>query len=138
MNNNIIKFITCGSVDDGKSTLIGRILYDINSIFIDQLDTLKQDSKKYGTQKGNIDFALLTDGLLSERDQGITIDVAYKYFDYKDKKYIIADTPGHEQYTRNMATAASNSDIAIILIDATKGVSIQTKRHFFYYHTIWS
>lgn len=131
MENNFIQFITCGSVDDGKSTLIGRLLYDTNSIFEDQLETLQSDSKKFGTIKDNIDYALLTDGLLSEREQGITIDVAYKYFDIENKKFIIADTPGHEQYTRNMATAASTSDIAIILIDATKGISTQTIRHLF-------
>lgn len=131
MNNEVVQFITCGSVDDGKSTLIGRLLHDTNSLFDDQLETLKSDSKKFGTQKENIDFALLTDGLLSEREQGITIDVAYKYFDYGNKKFIIADTPGHEQYTRNMATGASTADVAIILIDARKGVLTQTKRHSF-------
>lgn len=129
MDKEILQFITCGSVDDGKSTLIGRLLYDTGSIFTDQLEALKNDSKRYGTQKEQLDYALLTDGLLSERDQGITIDIAYKYFDTPKRKFIIADTPGHEQYTRNMATAASTSDIAIILIDASKGISIQTKRH---------
>ena len=131
MKNRMLKFITCGSVDDGKSTLIGRLLYDTNSIFTDQLETLKSDSKKYGTQNQKIDYALLTDGLLSERAQGITIDVAYRYFDTPRRKFIIADTPGHEQYTRNMATATSSTDTAIILIDASKGISIQTKRHFY-------
>jgi len=131
MNDKVVQFLTCGSVDDGKSTLIGRLLYDTNSIFEDQFETLKNDSKKYGTQNGQLDYALLTDGLLSERDQGITIDVAYRYFDTAKRKFIIADTPGHEQYTRNMATAASTSDIAIILIDATKGVTTQTIRHFY-------
>ncbi len=129
--NTMLKFITCGSVDDGKSTLIGRLLNDTNSIFTDQLETLKEDSKRYGTQNQKIDYALLTDGLLSERAQGITIDVAYRYFDTSRRKFIIADTPGHEQYTRNMATAASTADAAIILIDASKGISIQTKRHFY-------
>jgi len=127
----MLKFITCGSVDDGKSTLIGRLLYDTNSIFTDQLETLKNDSKKYGTQSNNIDYALLTDGLLSERAQGITIDVAYRYFNTKKRKFIIADTPGHVQYTRNMATAVSTADVAVILIDASKGISIQTKRHLY-------
>jgi len=127
----MIKFITCGSVDDGKSTLIGRLLYDTNSIFSDQLQTLENDSKKYGTQEQKIDYSLLTDGLLSERAQGITIDVAYRYFDTEKRKFIIADTPGHEQYTRNMATAASTADVALILVDASKGISIQTKRHTF-------
>jgi bifunctional enzyme CysN/CysC len=131
LNNTMLKFITCGSVDDGKSTLIGRLLYDTNSIFTDQLETLKNDSKKYGTQNQKIDYALLTDGLLSERAQGITIDVAYRYFDTKNRKFIIADTPGHEQYTRNMATATSSADVAIILVDALKGISIQTKRHLY-------
>lgn len=124
-----LRFITCGSVDDGKSTLIGRLLYDSNNIFDDQIESLELISKKYGTQKENIDFALLVDGLQSEREQGITIDVAYRYFSTPKTKFILADTPGHEQYTRNMATAASNTDVAIILIDATKGVSLQTKRH---------
>jgi len=130
-NNTLLKFITCGSVDDGKSTLIGRLLYDTNSIFTDNLETLKNDSKKYGTQNNNIDYALLTDGLLSERAQGITIDIAYRYFNTKKRKFIIADTPGHEQYTRNMATAVSTADVAVILIDASKGISIQTKRHLY-------
>ncbi len=131
MDNLLLKFMTCGSVDDGKSTLIGRVLYDSNNIFSDQLESLKVISKKYGTQKENIDFALLVDGLQSEREQGITIDVAYRYFHTSKRKFILSDTPGHEQYTRNMATAASNADVAIILIDATKGVSLQTKRHAF-------
>ncbi|MDO8455063.1 MAG: sulfate adenylyltransferase subunit CysN, partial [Sulfurimonas sp.] len=129
MDKSLLKFMTCGSVDDGKSTLIGRLLYDSNNIFSDQIESLELISKKYGTQKENIDFALLVDGLQSEREQGITIDVAYRYFNTSKRKFILADTPGHEQYTRNMATAASNTDVAIILIDATKGVSLQTKRH---------
>ncbi|NEW60851.1 sulfate adenylyltransferase subunit CysN [Sulfurovum sp. bin170] len=127
--NSLLKFITCGSVDDGKSTLIGRLLYDSNSIFTDQMEALCSVSKKYGTQQGEIDFALLVDGLSSEREQGITIDVAYRYFNTPKRKFILADTPGHEQYTRNMATGASGADVAVILIDATKGVSVQTNRH---------
>ena len=129
VNKEICRFITCGSVDDGKSTLIGRLLYDTKSIFSDQLDDLQKDSKKFGTQKDDLDFALLVDGLSSERQQGITIDVAYRFFSSNKRKFIIADTPGHEQYTRNMATGASLADIAIVLIDATKGVLNQTKRH---------
>lgn len=129
VNKEICRFITCGSVDDGKSTLIGRLLYDTKSIFSDQLDDLQKDSKKFGTQKDDLDFALLVDGLSSERQQGITIDVAYRFFLSNKRKFIIADTPGHEQYTRNMATGASLADIAIVLIDATKGVLNQTKRH---------
>ena len=124
--------MTCGSVDDGKSTLIGRLLYDTKMIFEDQLSQLKSESKKYGTVKDEeIDFALLVDGLQSERQQGITIDVAYRYFSTEKRKYIIADTPGHEQYTRNMVTGASNADLAVILVDARKGVLTQTKRHSF-------
>ena len=129
MENSFLKFITCGSVDDGKSTLIGRLLYDSNSIFTDQLEALTSVSKRYGTQKGEMDFALLVDGLQSEREQGITIDVAYRYFNTDKRKFILADTPGHEQYTRNMATGASTADVAVILIDASKGVSLQTNRH---------
>jgi len=129
MEKSLLKFMTCGSVDDGKSTLIGKLLYDSNNIFSDQLESLEVISKKYETQNEKIDFALLVDGLQSEREQGITIDVAYRYFSTPKRKFILADTPGHEQYTRNMATAASNTDVAIILIDATKGVSLQTKRH---------
>ncbi len=125
----LCRFITCGSVDDGKSTLIGRLLYDTQSLFTDQLNTLEKESKKLGTQNGDLDFALLVDGLSSEREQGITIDVAYRFFTSKKNRFIIADSPGHEQYTRNMATAASTADIAIILIDARKGVLTQTKRH---------
>ncbi len=125
----ICRFITCGSVDDGKSTLIGRLLYDSKMIFEDQLMAIEKDSKKHGTTGAKIDLALLVDGLASEREQGITIDVAYRFFSTQRRKFIIADTPGHEQYTRNMATGASNADIAIILIDARQGVLTQTKRH---------
>ncbi|EDZ62409.1 sulfate adenylyltransferase, large subunit [Sulfurimonas gotlandica GD1] len=128
-NKKILRFITCGSVDDGKSTLIGRLLYDSKMIFEDQLSAIKKDSKKSGTTGNNIDLALLVDGLQSEREQGITIDVAYRYFSTDKRKFIIADTPGHEQYTRNMATGASTADLAIILIDARQGVLTQTKRH---------
>lgn len=126
-----LKFITCGSVDDGKSTLLGRLLYEAQLIFDDQIDSLVKDSKKVGTQGGDIDFALLVDGLAAEREQGITIDVAYRFFTTEKRKFIVADSPGHEQYTRNMVTAASNADLAIILIDARKGVLEQTKRHSF-------
>ncbi|MFT3725269.1 MAG: sulfate adenylyltransferase subunit CysN [Hyphomonadaceae bacterium] len=125
----VLRFITCGSVDDGKSTLIGRLLYDTKLIFEDQLASLKRDSVKHGTQGENIDFALLLDGLEAEREQGITIDVAYRFFSTDKRKFIVADTPGHEQYTRNMATGASTADVAVILIDARKGVLVQTKRH---------
>ena len=128
-NKEICRFITCGSVDDGKSTLIGRLLYDSKMIFEDQLSAIEKDSKKSGTTGDRIDLALLVDGLASEREQGITIDVAYRYFSTEKRKFIIADTPGHEQYTRNMATGASTADIAIILIDARQGVLTQTKRH---------
>jgi bifunctional enzyme CysN/CysC len=128
---SLLRFLTCGSVDDGKSTLIGRMLYDANSVFEDQLETLTSDSKKFGTQDGEIDFALLVDGLSAEREQGITIDVAYRFFSTVNRKFIVADTPGHEQYTRNMATGASTADLAIILIDARHGVLPQTRRHSF-------
>lgn len=128
-NKEILRFITCGSVDDGKSTLIGRLLYDSKMIFEDQLASITSDSKKYGTTGEKIDLALLVDGLASEREQGITIDVAYRFFSTDRRKFIIADTPGHEQYTRNMATGASTADVAIILIDARAGVLTQTKRH---------
>lgn len=128
-NKEILRFITCGSVDDGKSTLIGRLLHDSKMIFEDQLAAVKSDSKKMGTQGGEIDLALLVDGLQSEREQGITIDVAYRYFSTEKRKFIIADTPGHEQYTRNMATGASTADLAIILIDARFGIQSQTRRH---------
>lgn len=125
----LLRFITCGSVDDGKSTLIGRMLYESKMIFEDQLQALQNDSKKMGTQGQEIDFALLVDGLAAEREQGITIDVAYRFFSTSKRKYIVADTPGHEQYTRNMVTGASTADLAIVLIDARKGVLTQTKRH---------
>lgn len=128
-NKDILRFITCGSVDDGKSTLIGRLLYDSKMIFEDQLSSLKKDSKKVGTTGEKIDFSLLVDGLASEREQGITIDVAYRFFSTEKRKFIIADTPGHEQYTRNMATGASTADLAVILIDSRLGVLTQTKRH---------
>ena len=128
-HKTMLRFITCGSVDDGKSTLIGRLLYDSKMIFEDQLAALESDSKKVGTQGGDIDFALLVDGLAAEREQGITIDVAYRFFSTDKRKFIVADTPGHEQYTRNMVTGASTADAAIILIDARKGVLTQTRRH---------
>jgi bifunctional enzyme CysN/CysC len=126
---SLLRFLTCGSVDDGKSTLIGRLLYDTKLLFEDQLSALEKDSRKYGTDGENIDFALLVDGLEAEREQGITIDVAYRFFATDKRKFIVADTPGHEQYTRNMATGASNSELAVILIDARKGVLTQTRRH---------
>jgi bifunctional enzyme CysN/CysC len=128
-HKSLLRFLTCGSVDDGKSTLIGRLLYDSKMIFEDQLAALEADSKKVGTQGGDIDFALLVDGLAAEREQGITIDVAYRFFSTDKRKFIVADTPGHEQYTRNMVTGASTADAAIILIDARKGVLTQTRRH---------
>ena len=127
----MLRFITCGSVDDGKSTLIGRLLYDSRAIFADQLAALEDDSRRVGTQGQNIDFALLVDGLAAEREQGITIDVAYRFFATEKRKFIVADTPGHEQYTRNMVTGASTADAAVILIDARKGVLTQTRRHSF-------
>jgi len=126
---SLLRFITCGSVDDGKSTLIGRLLYDTKLVYEDQLSALQADSKKFGTQGERIDFALLVDGLAAEREQGITIDVAYRFFSTEKRKFIVADTPGHEQYTRNMATGASTADLAIILIDARQGVLTQTRRH---------
>ena len=127
----LLRFITCGSVDDGKSTLIGRMLYESHMLFDDHLAALEADSKKVGTQEGEIDFALLVDGLAAEREQGITIDVAYRFFSTDKRKYIVADTPGHEEYTRNMATGASTADVAIILVDASQGVLTQTRRHSF-------
>lgn len=130
-NLDLLRFITCGSVDDGKSTLIGCLLYEAKCIFDDQVKSLKQESITHGTQGGDIDFALLVDGLAAEREQGITIDVAYRFFNTDKRKFIVADTPGHEQYTRNMVTGASNADLAVILIDARKGVIEQTKRHAF-------
>jgi bifunctional enzyme CysN/CysC len=128
-NKSMLRFITCGSVDDGKSTLIGRLLYDSKLVFEDHLAALETDSKKVGTQGGELDFALLVDGLAAEREQGITIDVAYRFFSTERRKFIVADTPGHEQYTRNMVTGASTADLAVILIDARKGVLTQTRRH---------
>ena len=128
-NKSLLRFITCGSVDDGKSTLIGRLLYDSKMIFEDQLAQLESDSKRMGTQGQEIDFALLVDGLAAEREQGITIDVAYRFFATEKRKFIVADTPGHEQYTRNMVTGASTAELAVILIDARKGILTQTRRH---------
>ncbi len=130
-NKSMLRFLTCGSVDDGKSTLIGRLLYDSRAIFDDQLSSLEADSKRLGTQGQNIDFALLVDGLAAEREQGITIDVAYRFFATDRRKFIVADTPGHEQYTRNMVTGASTADLAVILVDARKGLLTQTRRHGF-------
>src|SRR5262245_35309998 len=124
-----LRFITCGSVDDGKSTLIGRLLYETKLIFEDQLEALQADSKKFGTQGERLDFALLVDGLQAEREQKITIDVAYRFFATERRRFIVADTPGHEQYTRNMATGASTAHAAVLLIDARKGILTQTKRH---------
>jgi bifunctional enzyme CysN/CysC len=135
-DKSLLRFITCGSVDDGKSTLIGRLLYDSKMIFEDQLATLTADSKRIGTQGQNIDFALLVDGLAAEREQGITIDVAYRYFATEKRKFIVADTPGHEQYTRNMVTGASTADLAVILVDARKGVLTQTRRHSYLAHLL--
>src|ERR1700744_5650445 len=135
-HKSLLRFITCGSVDDGKSTLIGRLLYDSKMIFEDQLAALAADSERIGTQGRNIDFALLGDGLAAEREQGITIDVAYRYFATEKRKFIVADTPGHEQYTRNMITGASTADLAVILIDARKGVLTQTRRHSYLAHLI--
>jgi bifunctional enzyme CysN/CysC len=130
-HKSLLRFITCGSVDDGKSTLIGRLLYESKMLFDDQLETLESDSKKFGTQGGDLDFALLVDGLAAEREQGITIDVAYRFFSTERRKFIVADTPGHEQYTRNMVTGASTADVAVVMIDARKGVLTQTRRHSF-------
>jgi len=135
-HKSLLRFITCGSVDDGKSTLIGRLLYDSKLIFDDQLAALEADSKRVGTQGQNIDFALLVDGLAAEREQGITIDVAYRFFGTERRQFIVADTPGHEQYTRNMVTGASTADLAVILIDARKGVLTQTRRHSYLAHLI--
>ena len=135
-DKSLLRFITCGSVDDGKSTLIGRLLYDSKTIFDDQLAVLEADSKRVGTQGKNIDFALLVDGLAAEREQGITIDVAYRFFSTARRKFIVADTPGHEQYTRNMVTGASTADLAVILIDARKGVLTQTRRHSYLAHLL--
>src|SRR3954465_8244945 len=126
---SLLRFLTCGSVDDGKSTLIGRLLYDSKLLFDDHLSALEKDSKKHGTTGDDIDFALLVDGLEAEREQGITIDVAYRFFATEKRRFIVADCPGHEQYTRNMATGASNSELAVILFDARKGVLTQARRH---------
>jgi bifunctional enzyme CysN/CysC len=128
-NKGLLRFITCGSVDDGKSTLIGRLLFDAKMLFEDQLAAIEADSKKYGTQGDDIDFALLVDGLAAEREQGITIDVAYRFFSTDRRKFIVADTPGHEQYTRNMVTGASTADVAVLMVDARKGILTQTRRH---------
>ena len=128
---SLLRFITCGSVDDGKSTLIGRLLFETNAVFDDQMEALKKDSRKFGTTGDDLDFALLVDGLSAEREQGITIDVAYRYFSTGNRAFIIADTPGHEQYTRNMATGASQAELAVILVDARKGILPQTRRHSF-------
>ena len=128
---DLLRFITCGSVDDGKSTLIGRMLYEAQLVFDDQIATLREDSKKSGSAGLDIDFSLLVDGLTAEREQGITIDVAYRFFNTDRRKFIVADTPGHEQYTRNMVTGASTADVAVILVDASQGVLVQTRRHSF-------
>jgi bifunctional enzyme CysN/CysC len=135
-HKSLLRFITCGSVDDGKSTLIGRLLYESKMIFDDQLTALAADSRRVGTRGGELDFALLVDGLAAEREQGITIDVAYRFFSTERRKFIVADTPGHEQYTRNMVTGASTADLAVILIDARKGVLTQTRRHSFLVHLL--
>ncbi len=133
---SLLRFITCGSVDDGKSTLIGRLLYDSKLLLEDQLSALTSDSRKHGTQGEGLDFALLVDGLSAEREQGITIDVAYRFFATENRKFIVADTPGHEQYTRNMVTGASTADLAVILVDARKGILTQTRRHSFLVHLL--
>jgi bifunctional enzyme CysN/CysC len=135
-HKSLLRFITCGSVDDGKSTLIGRLLYDSKMIFEDQLEALQADSKRVGTQGQEIDFALLVDGLAAEREQGITIDVAYRFFTTEQRKFIVADCPGHEQYTRNMITGASTADLAVVMVDARKGVLVQTRRHSYLCHLI--
>jgi len=134
LEKSMLRFLTCGSVDDGKSTLLGRLLFETKAVFSDQLAQLKLDSKKFGTQGNSIDYALLLDGLSAEQEQGITIDVAYRFFSTEKRKFIVADTPGHEQYTRNMATGASTADAAVILIDARKGLLAQTKRHTYLCH----
>jgi bifunctional enzyme CysN/CysC len=136
LHKGLLRFITCGSVDDGKSTLIGRLLYDSKLIYEDQLAVLEADSKRVGTQGQNIDFALLVDGLAAEREQGITIDVAYRFFSTQRRKFVVADTPGHEQYTRNMVTGASTADLAVILVDARKGILTQTRRHSYLVHLL--
>ena len=134
LNKSLLRFITCGSVDDGKSTLLGRLLFETKAVFSDQFAQLQADSKRFGTQGDSIDYALLLDGLSAEQEQGITIDVAYRFFSTEKRKFIVADTPGHEQYTRNMATGASTADAAVILIDARKGILAQTKRHSYICH----
>ena len=131
MNKELIRLLISGSVDDGKSTLLGKLLYETNHVYKDQYEAIKNESKKYGTHGSKADLALLIDGLQDEREQGITIDVAYRYFESPNKKFIIADTPGHKQYTKNMATAASNSQIAVILIDVRNGITDQTRLHSF-------
>ena len=131
LNLNILKFITCGSVDDGKSTLIGRLLYEGQLVYDDQIKKITEESKYFGSKSDDIDFSLLVDGLSAEREQGITIDIAHRYFSTKKRKFIVIDTPGHEQYTRNMVTGASTASLAIILVDARKGILTQTKRHSF-------
>src|SRR5690606_28097903 len=128
-DKSLLRFLTCGSVDDGKSTLIGRLLYDTKRLFEDQLATLEKDSRRFGTTGDDIDFALLVDGLEAEREPGITIDVAYRSFATDRRRFIVADTPGHEQYTRNMATGASTADVAVLLVDARQGILTQTRRH---------
>src|SRR6266446_2645183 len=128
-DKSLLRFLTCGSVDDGKSTLIGRLLYNADLILSDQLAALKEESRRFGTTGGDIDFSLLLDGLEAERQQRITIDVAYRYFSTARRSFIVADSPGHEQYTRNMATGASTADLAVLLVDARKGVLTQTRRH---------
>ena len=128
-NKSLLRFITCGSVDDGKSTLIGRLLFESKVLFEDQLSAIEADSKRHGTQGEELDLALLVDGLAAEREQGITIDVAYRFFSTDKRKFIVADTPGHEQYTRNMVTGASTADAAILMVDARKGILTQTRRH---------
>src|SRR5215467_6601828 len=124
-----LRFLACGSVDDGKSTLIGRLINDATGLFEDQIATLEEDSKRFGTVESGVDFALLLDGLEAEREQGITIEVAYRFFSTKKRAFVVADTPGHQQYTRNMATGASNAELAVLLVDARKGLLEQTKRH---------
>ena len=131
VHKSLLRFNTCGSVDDGKSTLIGRLLFESKALFDDQLAALEADSKRVGTRPGELDFSLLLDGLSAEREQGITIDVAYRFFSTEGRNFIVADTPGHEQYTRNMVTGASTADLSVILIDARKGVLTQTRRHSF-------
>src|SRR6266851_1712821 len=128
-NRNLLRFLTCGSVDDGKSTLIGRLLCDAQLVLEDRLAALQKDSRQYGTTGNEPDFTLLMDGLEAEREQSITIDVAYRFFSTDKRSFIVADAPGHEQYTRNMATAASTSDLAVILVDARRGIQVQTRRH---------